>query len=180
MRRSILILFAVCLLPSSGGAQSVSGLRTGDHVRIRAVEASGRFTVLETRADSLILRRVGQDGEVRIPIASIRRIDLSHGPRRRLDGAVRRGGMGMLVAGAGGVVLGLAEGDDTHGGWFEFTAGEKAVMYGTALGVIGGVSGAIGGLIWPGERLERLSIVRGAEVGLDPRGGLRLGVTFVR
>ena len=46
-----------------------------------------------------------------------------------------------------GAILGLAEGDDDPNTWFAWTAGEKALVYGTALLIPGAVIGLVTGSV---------------------------------
>jgi hypothetical protein len=63
-------------------------------------------------------------------------------------GAVGRGALtGGLIGLGTGLIIGLVEGDDEPDTWFSYTAGEKAVMYGAALGIAGGLIGAVIGAI---------------------------------
>jgi hypothetical protein len=58
-------------------------------------------------------------------------------------------GYGLLIGGGTGGLVGLASGND-EGGFFAFSAGEKAVMYGIGLSIltvpIGGIIGALKGI----------------------------------
>lgn len=58
-------------------------------------------------------------------------------------------GIGIgFAAGAGtGAVVGFASGNDEPGGFFNFTAGEKALIVGAALGTVGVILGAIFGAV---------------------------------
>lgn len=63
--------------------------------------------------------------------------------KSKIGSGILTGALGGLVIGA---IIGLASGDDTQG-WIRFSAGQKAVMAGAALGVSGTVVGLILGLL---------------------------------
>ena len=72
--------------------------------------------------------------------------------RRHLRGAAEGFGIGGGIGVAGGVVLGLASGDDPpceDGRWclFNMSAGEKAVFGGIVFGMLGGVIGLASGAL---------------------------------
>ncbi len=55
---------------------------------------------------------------------------------------LKSAGLGLLIGASVGAILGYASGDDEKG-WFAFTAGQKALMYGGGLGITGGIFGLI-------------------------------------
>jgi hypothetical protein len=55
-------------------------------------------------------------------------------------------GQGILLGGAIGGLLGFASGDD-ESGILRFTAGQKALMFGSLLGATGLVIGTVGGIV---------------------------------
>jgi len=60
-------------------------------------------------------------------------------PQRVWKGLLLGTGIGFGV----GALLGAAGGDDSDAGWFSWTAGEKAVIGGVALGTLGAITGLI-------------------------------------
>ena len=63
-------------------------------------------------------------------------------------GAVGRGILAGGLTGFGvGVIIGFIEGDDEPDTWFSYSAGEKAILYGTGLGITGGIIGAVIGAL---------------------------------
>lgn len=55
-------------------------------------------------------------------------------------------GYGVLIGVASGVLIGLLSGNDQEG-FFRFSAGQKALMFGSGLATLGGVTGGIWGAI---------------------------------
>ena len=71
--------------------------------------------------------------------------DVSHG-RGALEGIGIGGGIGILIGAGAGLASGDDEcGDESHGCFLEFSAGEKAVIFGILLGGVGGVIGLVVG-----------------------------------
>jgi hypothetical protein len=86
------------------------------------------------------------DGSPRsAPTAALRRISV----QKRGVGVVAVAGAGLLVGFSVGGLLGLASGDDQCRDWciFKFTAGQKALIGGISLGVLGLAAGTIAGII---------------------------------
>jgi hypothetical protein len=117
----------------------------------------------------------GHAREVEVETASVVRLERSLGRRSRGKSAGRGAGIGLLAGVAGGVLVGLASGDDPcHrdqflGCFLAFSAGEKAAMYGIALGAVGTIGGAVAGASRTGERWER-----GATVFADEHIGVHI------
>ncbi len=72
--------------------------------------------------------------------------DLSRISFKRTNGVWRGMLWGFIIGAGSGVLYGYASGTD-HNGWFGFTAGEKALVYGTINGVKGITVGAIIGAL---------------------------------
>jgi hypothetical protein len=80
-----------------------------------------------------------------VSVDSVRQIEVVHDRgRSMLEGA----GWGSAIGFGTGALLGFASGDDhcTHDCFVRFSAGDKAVILGTAIGVVGLVVGLIAGL----------------------------------
>jgi len=56
-------------------------------------------------------------------------------------------GLGILIGGGGGALLGFAGGDDSGDQFLNFSAGDKAVIFGVLFGIFGGGLGGIIGLV---------------------------------
>lgn len=117
----------------------------------------------------------GHSRPVEFDKASVAALERSLGGRSRGKGAGRGAGIGLLAGAASGILVGLVSGDDPCdrdqflGCFLAFSAGEKAVMYGIALGSVGTIGGAVAGAARSGERWER-----GATVFANDRVGVHL------
>ncbi len=78
---------------------------------------------------------------VRIPRQEIEKV-LIQGESNILAGI----GWGGLIGFGSGALIGLLLGDD-NSGWIRFSAGQKAMMFGTTFGLIGGIAGLFYGAI---------------------------------
>jgi hypothetical protein len=116
-----------------------------------------------------------------------RRLDETSGAwSRRLRGAGKGAGIGLLVGAGLGAVLGFASGSDTCGAspdseWagaiscgIGFTAGQKAAMYGLGLGIVGAGAGAIVGAT---TTRSHIRILHSKRVSVDVRGAPRRSVS---
>lgn len=105
----------------------------------------------------------GHSRPVEFDQASIAGLERSLGGRPRGKGALRGAGIGLVAGVASGVLIGMASGDDSCNedtDYFNFcnlafSAGEKALIYGVALGGVGTIGGAIVGASTGSERWER-------------------------
>src|SRR5262249_47722536 len=119
-------------------------LRPGSRVRIRLATRTLEGTFASLSPDSLVIGTA--NGEQVIANAEPSEISVSVGQRSRwAQGYV----CGLAVGGIGGAALGFASGDDPPG-FFSFTAGQKAVIMGVGLGVIGSLAGTLIGAANPG------------------------------
>lgn len=141
-----------------------------------ATRRAGRVVAVGDR--TLTMEFDGHPGPVEVEKASVARIERSLGHRSRGKGARRGAGIGLLVGATSGILLGFASGGDDPCGEVRdpfgfcnlaFSAGEKAAIYGIALGALGTIGGAVVGATRSGERWER-----GATVFANERVGVRL------
>lgn len=65
----------------------------------------------------------------------------------RVRGMLQGFGIGALVGAGTGVVVGLSDGDDPEDTFIAFSATDKAILFGSFLGMLGGVGGAAVGFI---------------------------------
>jgi hypothetical protein len=156
MRRiTILILIAEATLVTASVAQVSPQLFRGQRVRVTAPDLGIRHQeawFVALHGDTLILTA---DTAVMCPFSALERLEIRQaGKSLKWLGA----GIGFVVGAATGALLGWASGDDKSG-FFRWTAGEKAAMAAWALGVVGGVVGAIVG--------DRYKTVRWREFPLD-------------
>jgi hypothetical protein len=112
--------------------------------------------------------------------------DTIPGLLRRVGGARTTGQnvlLGALIGGGIGAILGFVSGDDNHDvwvSWLNFTAGQKAVMFGGSGFVLGAIGGAVFSTpaVWiPYGRTTtalRISPVGGVNSSGEPRLGVRI------
>jgi hypothetical protein len=142
------VLVAGVLVANAASAvgQVAPSIGQGSRVRITAPslgleEAVG--TVKEATDEALVVqfefpRRVGT-----VDRSEIGKMDVSI---QREQKVLKSAGVGLLLGAGAGAMLGLASGDD-QGTFLAFTAEEKALMGGAALGLTGVVVGLIVGLV---------------------------------
>lgn len=161
MKALATIVLALLLSAPAAFGQERPALRAGDRLRV-APFPRGTLTVVVASGDTLWVR--GRQDTTRVPVVlgEVSRVSRDVGARSRLSGGLRGGLLGLTVGAVGGALAGLVSGDD-EGGWFTFTAEEKALILGTGLGGMGAVLGAAGGALFPGRRWEALHIPRDAE-----------------
>jgi len=138
--------------------------------RARGTRRAGR--VVEVGDRTFTVAFDGHPRPVEVEKASVLRLERSLGRRSRGQSALRAAGIGLLGGAVIGALVGLASGDDECC-FLNFSAGEKAVLYGTALGTIGTVGGALAGASSPSESWEPGAMVFGSSrvgVHLVPAG----------
>jgi hypothetical protein len=177
MRSALLAISAFMLVPLGAvSSQAVLQVESGDRIRITARQNmldNQTARVLSVSGDSLLLR-IAPAETLAVALAGVTRLEVSTGRRTH----TRRGlGMGALIGVTSGALLGYASGDDKRG-WccFFLTAEEKALVYGTGLGVTGLVIGAIVGATRVSDRWT--SVPLGAAMA-TPRLQVRRGRTHL-
>lgn len=157
------VLVLLALTAGTAGAQAV---RPGDRIRVKSPSLSGELQVVETSADSLVVRGRGTQAS---SVARSSLTSLSVGRQRsRGAGALRGAWLGAAVGAGMGVLAGLVDGDDPPEALLSFSAEEKALMGGVLLGATGGAVGGIIGALAPGRRWK--------VVPLDPSVRVSRGV----
>src|SRR4051812_11207213 len=157
MIRSLLVFF-VAAAPAIASAQFPADLRPGTRVRVWVPEPARqeqspqyrqllRGTVESVDASVLRLRVPGTTGSLAVPIASVRRIDVSRGVSRGASMIERA--VGSAIGGA--VLFGMLNDPKRTGGPHYRTDWEAAGV-GAAWG---GAIGAGVGLLFPYERWRR-------------------------
>ncbi len=149
--------------PAALRAQFPAEIQAGTRVRLWLPEphrqAEGparrqllRGTIESISADTLRLRVPGAIGAIAIPRASMRRLEVSHGPSRPASAAER------AVAGAlGGAVSWALLNDPRRSGGPHYRTDWRAAGVGASWGA--GI-GALTGLIFPHERWRRIRLPR--------------------
>jgi hypothetical protein len=179
-RNHVLVLLAAAMVGTALPAQEVSTLMPGERVRIKSTDLRGEFIVRSAGQDSLVVGTMTSDETWTLPVESLRSVEVSGGKRSRPAAIGRGAGFGALLGASVGAVLGFADGDDecAEGNWciIQFSAADKAVMGGLAVGVLGGAVGGILGAANPGERWQRVPIRR-LSAGPTVGGGFAAAVS---
>lgn len=75
-------------------------------------------------------------------------------------------GIGLLMGGGTGALIGFSSGDDPPG-WFSFSAGQKALIGGFALGLIGsGIGGLVGAISGMNDSIEVRQLSEKEKIGV--------------
>lgn len=176
---SFLSVGASLVLPGSAQGQEIDGVGPGSRVRVTSPAilmwtAEGLIT---ENSDGWLGLETGQ-GEMRLPVGSVTRVQTSLGERRR---TVRGAVMGIL---AGVAAAALIIGADTADGVIDPECGELHCFgYGfrTALMGAGLAVGSLVGYTWRTEEWGDIP-VRSTSVGLvknhHGRSGLQIGLGF--
>ena len=171
------LLTLACTAPAAAqaAASASSPVRPGAEVRVASPTTSGQFVVDEMDSEILTLRD-SSGATLRVPLASLTRLSVSHGRRSAGAGALRGAFLGFAGGAVSGIILGYVAGDDPEG-FVAFTAEQKAGAYGLLLGVGSGLVGMVVGLASPGERWESVPLER-VRAGVARDGGLAVGYTI--
>ena len=133
---------ALSFMPRSLPAQSVTRIDPGARVRFSVAGQEYAGKVIAMASDTLALSVDGLGTFVVLHRRDIRDLEVSVGQHRHV---LKGLGIGFLSGGVTGALLGYATGDDMCG-QYVCILGEKEFKS-FALGVVGGVFGAVGGLI---------------------------------
>jgi hypothetical protein len=126
--------------------------KKGARVRVQTIDAEQiEGELLVVRPDKIVICKIygtekeslvaNPDEILTLPVNDIRYI-IVRGRRNTAKGFF----VGFLTGSGLGALFGFASGDDPPG-FLSFSAGQKAVMFGVVLGVIGGVGGTILGYV---------------------------------
>lgn len=175
-------LWAVLVLAAAAtaGADDGVGLAAGDKVRL--TPSSGRrfsAVVVDTEADTLVVRTSPDGAPTRVPLAGLRRVQVARGRRGHvMQGALIGFVPGFLFGAAVGYVLGCDDqGPHCSGATAPTLAG------GAMVGGITAVAGGLVGLAVRGDRWVDVPGRAGPRVGglvVPVRGGAaaRLALSF--
>jgi len=83
-------------------------------------------------------------------------------------------GFGSLMGGVSGAAIGFLMGGDPPNQWFSFSAGEKALIGGAALGIVGGLVGLTAGALAGADKTIQIGgksdlEIQAALAGLKPK-----------
>lgn len=143
MTRSLYVLAAaLSVLVSAGQAQdSTSGL-VGRRIRIQQQHGASLQGAVVAVSDSAVTLRTSETDTVSVPRAGIAKVEVYEGTRSNTGKSALTG---LLIGGLTGVVVGAVSAQATQGSFIEYSAGEGAVAYGAAFGVLGAGIGALVG-----------------------------------
>ena len=154
MRAKAILVVMVCLLPAQLRAQAPPAMDVGARVRVWTPEmrkVTGRVEALTS--DALALLPDGQTASVSMPVATLIRIEISHGLLSRKTSAWKRAKWGAVIGAVPGAVsLGLQH-EQVGGG---SSAAKAAALGAWSGGLFGGLIGAAFGAAHPGENWERV------------------------
>lgn len=187
------VLATATVLPPVDGDPAIEPVAPGTRVRLTFARNADPLApghkgsgprregkIIDVGDRTLTMAFDGYPGPIEVETTSVLRLERSLGRRPRGKAALRGAGIGLLAGVTSGVLLGFASGDDRcpHPEdprsvncffFFGFSAGDKAAMYGIALGTLGTIGGAVVGAARSGERWER-----GATVFANERVGVRV------
>jgi hypothetical protein len=158
-------------------------LHEGDRVRITAQPDTGVFyetrvyVVRGSSGDTLAVQRPSSAAISYLPMAALRRVEVSRGPGSRAERALWHSLFGALGGGAMGASMGYAMGNDPPGD-IVLTRREKAAFLGVAGGAVGLIGGCVIGLLTSGERWERVSLPPRVSATARGNGVLALSYDF--
>jgi hypothetical protein len=170
----VLVFLQLVLVPE---VQSLAAqVEAGSRVRVTTMPASpGRRigTLVSLDQDTLRWSRWDTTSVIRVPIASVTRLERSTGRRSNTG----RGAMiGGLIGAGFGLFLGIAASTD-NSGWWEVGAGEVAAV--TAIVGAGGAGvGALVGSLSKRDRWEPVPLTPGVAGKLRPRNITGLTLRF--
>jgi hypothetical protein len=194
MTARVLAVAASCVLSFGSCAASAAPADEarviGQRVRVKTAKAKLTGSLVELRADTLVLERQrGQDAErLEVPRAQILSVERSAKPSRKGRGAM----IGVIVGVGAAVAIGIAEGEDCHSvpgpatlDNFVEKLNSELCMNQTETGLLSAVltvplGALLGHSIAPGERWEP---VARAQLSVQPLvlrsgGGVRGAIRF--
>lgn len=125
---------------TSSGVEFTPQAKEGEYLYIQSRNGSRiEGELIAVKKTSMLLKDSETGIDTNIEVGTVETITvLKHSK------ALKMGGIGLLTGATGGALLGYAGGDD-NSGIMSFTAREKAIIFGTFLGVLLGLLGAISG-----------------------------------
>ena len=154
MRTSLILTLIVCLLPMPIAAQAIPAIAVGGRIRVRTTDARKMTGRLEAvTSDTLVVQLEDTAAPISMPVASLTRIEISHGLLSRGESAWRRAKWGAVIGAAPGAVsLGLQH-EQVGGG---SSVAKAAALGAWSGGLFGGLIGAVVGAAHPSEKWERV------------------------
>lgn len=177
MRYAAFAFLALACFPHRTFADE-SDVERGDRVRVSTLTLDKKSGVVESAAPGVLsIRLDGELGSISIPVAELKSIEISHGPRTRCAAAWSKGKWGALIGGISGISLGFQHEEVGEEG---LSFGEAALLGAWSGGLIGGLIGAAIGAGNPGEVWENVSLSPAIHFGSGGKSGfsLRVNVAF--
>jgi hypothetical protein len=138
MEKIVSLLVVFSLLGLTGNL--LAGERRGAILVVQKKDGTQvKGELIAVKQNSILLLGSSSGTDISIDVPDITTITIIK-KSRALSGL----GLGLLIGGGAGAGIGFASGNDRPG-FFSFTAGEKAALFGGALAVTGGVIGLIAG-----------------------------------
>ena len=139
MRKTIAIFFVFSVFLFSG---SLYAEKKGSEIVIHKMDGQqANGELIAVKEDSLLLMEKATGSDVSARIGDIRKVKIV-----KKSKALLGAGLGSVVVGGAGAIIGAAQGSESV---FDFTTGEKAMIFGGIFGltglILGGVVGAAAG-----------------------------------
>lgn len=177
MTRSLALIAAALLaLTSAAAAQDSTGSLVGRRVRIQPQHGATLQGAVVAVSDSAVTLRTSETDTVSVARAGIAKVEVYEGTKSNTGkGALT----GLLIGGLTGAVLGAVSAQVTQDSFIEYSAGEGALAYGAALGVLGAGIGALVGSgshheNWQPAVLPTVTVLPTAQDGKRVAFGLRV------
>lgn len=169
---ALALVLAAAELPAQDSATAVL---PGRLIRVRLTNGGGtQGTVVAIDSARLRLFITGAD-TLDLSRDEVTRVDVYQGMKSRVGQGALTGG---LVGLAFGALLGAASASETEGSLIQYSAGEGAVAYGAAFGVLGAAVGALAGIhkrpTWKSASVPTVFVAPPVQGG----GGVALGLHF--
>lgn len=141
MERAVSLLMVISLMGLSENL--IAGERRGAMLMVQKKDGSQENgELIAVKQSSILLLGSSSGTDVSIEVTDINTIKIVK-KSRALSGL----GLGSLIGGGSGAAIGFLSGDDPHNQLFSFSAGEKALIAGVALGIVGGLVGLTAGAL---------------------------------
>ena len=154
VRAAALIMIVVSSVPVPSAAQAGARFTKGDRVRVWTSERTVTGQVSATAPDRIELQPDGGEPALSIPLATVRKVEISRGRPNRAQRARTGAKWGALLGGGlGAVSLGVQHQQVGDGG---SSVGKAAALGAFSGGLFGGLIGAGIGAVRSGDKWEHV------------------------